>query len=854
MNKEMKMKLKLNKLKKKLEVLNLLRSLQISMPCEEGIKTQNNSNRIPLFSLLEKPRDVLTIVVNVGNIHKINVMARCLGLRSGECYALLIRNRFSKVTNESQMNDNDSCANDNNEENENIHLLPSKSDTVKWLKEIEDLSLGVETAEWLSMQISGFDKQVVLEGAVKLAKHWKYDAGIKQHLEEQQTAEIFLKRLSSSLLVTTCETAVKDIHPKLLNELATLTSHHQNSNNGGGGSGGTRLKDLLSNPTTLIMELYSVASLEAAKYALFIHTKQPKMNSNNNNNEYDMKSSDELLNKCSTIDGLHSFAQVLLTSIEKISLAATLEDTGSSSSQSHIVPISNIRQKLVRDWLERPLSAKSLPISTKSSSSSGSILQNNNNNMLSKSNNGNSVVDDTKSVYRVPLRVLADQEDSEIALRVAVLLAPLSNNNEGGSGKGARSEALRVLLDVAVGRLSSAKQTSRTHLRALRALSLIASPKEMNSLINLHISSLNNNENGNVLKLNFESFGIQKQDISSSQSGDCLVSIATQGIRLAQVAWLEELHLPTQGLLEGLGESLVRALWRDHSRELLLPPLLMDILLTVSATQLSSSSSMSMNGILGDANLWISLISACIDGGHWRELLHLLPRFGIALRAAKQSSRMCLENEGSWSESKEKTLIQLWDSILRRPLMELEQRSKKNSLDESQQEDNNIGVSMNKNEPSNNGMNSSQGALPSLSSSIVFGNSFNVPPVPPSVPTTSPQVKNINEGINHSKDMEEFCGLSEESVLPVLELVISGLRNCPFLSEMDLCYYVCAMAAASKHYKPKNNCLKVDVTVQNEEEGLSQQIKSLMSQVSSLAMGPVERERIEQTLSIRVSK
>ena len=111
----------------------------------------------------------------------------------------------------------------------------------------------------------------------------------------------------------------------------------------------------------------------------------------------------------------------------------------------------------------------------------------------------------------------------------------------------------------------------------------------------------------------------------------------------------------------------------------------------------------------------------------------------------------------------------VWEATLRQPLQELVDRRKRRTA---------------------------VTALPSMNSSIVFGG---MQPTHVSSSAT-PGQRETNSG---SGAADAFPGLGTEVVLPVLDLVIEGLRCCPFLERLPLLKFVDAfldLGAAGSHF------------------------------------------------------
>jgi len=317
--------------------------------------------------------------------------------------------------------------------------------------------------------------------------------------------------------------------------------------------------------------------------------------------------------------------------------------------------------------------------------------------------------------------------------------------------------------------VKGAKAASRTQLRALRALGLTASPDEVSKYA------------------------------ASLAKPELLGSLALFGIRLGQSAWLEELRLPTQGLLGdgALGEPLARALWRDHRRERLLAPVLVDLLLTVSASSssspASSSSASSPLRLMEDGELWMGVLRALRDQGHWRDLLDMLPRLSLALGAAagahstnpktQKNPQRSAQSGGRqqllpWVCAQEEELAALWNDALRKPLLELQHRISSTSCEGTAAPP--APTSSEK---------SGASALPTLASSLVFGSNFKVDsaPTPKSSPPAPPPGPDGSGGF--------LGGLDTNVVVPVLDAVVDGLKTCPFSNTIDPLFFAHTLKA-----------------------------------------------------------
>lgn len=380
------------------------------------------------------------------------------------------------------------------------------------------------------------------------------------------------------------------------------------------------------------------------------------------------------------------------------------------------------------------------------------------------------MVDDSRSVFRLPARRRAENEDEEACIKVSLLLSPLEDALTLKDGKESsipwRSGCLKTLLEVAYGQVKGAKAASRTQLRALRALSLVASPDEI------------------------------AKYAASLAKPELLGSLALFGIRLGQSAWLEELRLPTQGLLRdgALGEPLARALWRDHRRERLLSPVLVDLLLTVSASSASSSSASSPLRLMEDGELWMGVLRALRDQGHWRDLLDMLPRLSLALGAAagahstnsktqQNPQSSAHQSDGKqqllpWVCAQEEELAALWNDALRKPLLELQHRISSTSCEGTAAPP-----------ASTSSEKSVVSALPTLASSLVFGSNFKVDsaPTPKSSPPVPPSGPDGSGGF--------LGGLDANVVVPVLDAVVEGLKTCPYSNAVDPSFFAHTLEA-----------------------------------------------------------
>jgi hypothetical protein len=143
--------------------------------------------------------------------------------------------------------------------------------------------------------------------------------------------------------------------------------------------------------------------------------------------------------------------------------------------------------------------------------------------------------------------------------------------------------------------------------------------------------------------------------------------------------------------------------------------------------------------------------------------------------------------------------------------------------------------------------------LPSLSSSIIFGSNSSVPTAQSAHQSltssnirTNPPSATASSSSSTSGGMEEFFGLNEESVLPVLELVVAGLRTCPFLHELDLGYFAAGIASSSKY------CDILLQSIDSSKDSPFQQrhrIHVLAAQVAALTVGPCARSSIEKQIT-----
>lgn len=82
-----------------------------------------------------------------------SLLTQPLGLRSGECYALLVQNEYLSAEKSDQ------------------HV--SRDQIISWLREIESKSLACETAEWVASKLDNpVEKLEALKGASHLAAAW----------------------------------------------------------------------------------------------------------------------------------------------------------------------------------------------------------------------------------------------------------------------------------------------------------------------------------------------------------------------------------------------------------------------------------------------------------------------------------------------------------------------------------------------------------------------------------------------------------------------------------------------------------------------------------------------------------
>lgn len=799
-----------------LEVLGLLRGLNLRMPAKNvtsdavhrptaSSSSAGSGARVPLFALLTDPRNCLVALVEPNNVHKVGLLCGALGLDPGEAHALLLRAQYGHAASGSN-----TAA---------LQRLPTRSEAFAWLSEVTDLGLACSTAEWICSQLHArpTERLAALQGALKLAVEWKRRTKSSGGNDSSKEASATVQRCATYLIVLTNQEAVRSVHPSLLDALAPSSSASAGATASDNNKGTKRLlRDLLEDSMALVEALYAAAATHAVAASsgsgAFSSTLNMHSGLKTSGTEGTIVGTPSSI---FTVADFHAFAAKLDAAVGQIvrghseygAHAATNEDEGSRTTAPQPLVVHSVRQKLVQEWLERPLSQEALPSADAAPASThsgedhspttpstmtsaagkGASTSGVGGGWGSSSGGSNSIVlDDRASVFRLPARWVAEKQDSDLALQIACLLAPLSSSattsvpkaspdrgldsTDDGSAAKARAaasallgydaaspkgKAVYLLLEVAHGKLAGAKHSSRTQLRALRALALVAPP----GLVQ-------------------EALRAQAKKTDGGHSPPPLGDLALWGVRLAHAAWLQELRLPFTGLLQGLGASLAQSLWRDHRRtHTRLAPLLADMLLAADAAEggvvqestISSSSVSSHNQAINDGALWLGLLSALQEQNLWRDMLELLPRLGPVLMARRPQ----------WAEKHEVELAHVWEKVLHRPLLELQHRinhSHKGASSQQHAATNTASAS--------SSSSSSHSALPTLASSLVFG--ALAPPPPPPYPSTVVAAKAATSSVaaapagSSTNGEQAFGGLDWSAVLPVLLLVEAGLAHCPF--------------------------------------------------------------------------
>ena len=134
------------------------------------------------------------------------------------------------------------------------------------------------------------------------------------------------------------------------------------------------------------------------------------------------------------------------------------------------------------------------------------------------------------------------------------------------------------------------------------------------------------------------------------------------------------------------------------------------------------------------------------DRGLWRDLLELLPRLSSVIVPTRAFSSAALPR-GWWGTAHEDELVELWEKTLRRPLDELEQRQ---------------------------------------TIKICVGGVGNF-----QKPRYSEAAKGSHDGVS----LESHSGLHSSAVLRVLELVVAGIKTCPFPNRLNLDKFKFALSA-----------------------------------------------------------
>jgi len=783
-----------------LEVLGLLRGLNLRMPVNNVADTEQKRQseasisavgaRVPLFALLADPRKCLVELVEPNNVHKVGLLCGALGLDHGEAHALLLRAQYGNAAS-----GNSTAA---------LQRLPTRSEAFAWLSEVTDLGLACSTAEWICSQLHArpAERLAALQGALKLAIEWqRRSKSCESDNGSIAEASATVQRCASALVVLTNQEAVRSVHPSLLDALAGPSSSSASSSSAmTNDNKGTKrvLRDLLGDSMALVEALYASAAAHAAATssangahsttAFSLHNGLKTLGIGSN--------SVGIASSTFTVADFHAFAAQVDGAVANIvqghseygAYAMNNEEGNNTSASMPPLNVHAIRQKLVQEWLERPLSAEALPSadaapasansgedhsptlssSAKAVAGKGASISSGSGGWGHSSGSNSIVLDDRASVFRLPARWVAEKQDSDLALQIACLLAPLPSTSSavapkapldsdlassstaaasallGYDATSPKGKAVYLLLEVAHGKLAGAKHSSRTQLRALRALALVAPP-------------------GLVAE------ALRAQANKKQEDGETLPpplgGLALWGLRLAHAAWLQELRLPFTGLLQGLGASLAQSLWRDHRRtHARLAPLLADMLLAADAAEgggAAQGCSSGSNQAISDGTLWLGLLSALQEQNLWRDLLELLPRFGVVLMARRPP----------WAEKHELELAQAWEKVLHRPLLELQHRINHRGASSPSQQPSSGGASVFSNSSA------SHSALPTLASSLVFG--ALAPPPPPSAVVAAKVSPSAAAGSSTSSE-QAFGGLDWSAVLPVLQLVEAGLVHCPF--------------------------------------------------------------------------
>jgi hypothetical protein len=781
------------------EVLSLLRTLKLLVPVASSkgtaeIPSQGLRLRVPFFELVSPSHDERCAasmrLVDTACVHKVSLLSRPLGLQAGECYALLVRSFFNGAHDCTQF------------------LRQPK--TMHWLMEIENLAFASETAEAIvkhcmeGTSVAINDQLHVLECALRITEQWQRDAierlavisdallghGRKPRgndvantpAAEVTAAKAAVARLSLLLLrmrnkktinevgahflvgevrqsPSSSESATTHIISPSLNALSSLSSEAIAMNPAAEFKAQGYLSELLGEPAALAAELYKLSSDRIVSRVSPVRCQsETEINamdlaSDGKGSSVSTASSDSVVAApvrpiCFTeryapcsVPEFHAYARQIGTAAAKLCADGAMY--GSS------FDLRTVQQQLVKRWLELPLSIAVSPLTSGASARSGTsaaacpfaVIDHQLSDQLQQQ------IDGSASVFRAAARSRAENEDEEMALRIAFVVG--GANDVSASSLSTTSPAVKMLLDIAYGRFKSIKQSRRAQLRALRALSLVASPVVV---ARAHILSCASSVQQSQL---------HRSDMLWFQS---LAEVAVHGVRLGQIAWLEELQLPTTGLLSnGLGAPLVRALWRDHLQrynERYLLPLLCDIMLSVAAEEYCSmcagdtcakrqaySSSSSRKSLLcQDGDLWLCILRSMCDRGLWRDLLELLPRLSSVIVPTRAFSSAALPR-GWWGTAHEDELVELWEKTLRRPLDELEQRQ---------------------------------------TIKICVGGVGNF-----QKPRYSEAAKGSHDGVS----LESHSGLHSSAVLRVLELVVAGIKTCPFPNRLNLDKFKFALSA-----------------------------------------------------------
>ena len=493
---------------------------------------------------------------------QVSLLCRPLGLRRGESYAILIKGLFHAAASTS------------------ANARPTSSQTTAWLMEIDQSGspgLACETAEWVGHQLETVThRHQALDGALLLARKWAaaakacptQAARANGEAEAEATANAdpaaaegdlematnAVERLRATVAKLENQTALQTIQlPGLLDELEGYARAQK--------EGEASLVD----PAVLVPALLRTASSIAVKRAQTRPDCAGATASAADSAGRDLDSN-AMATFHETALRVHEAARDIAKRNPELFGGQWLK---------------SVAFGVVRAWLDRPAqNGTDAGGGGEGRAASGVGMASPTAHSTHTSSRGghSTAIDDSDSVFHRTRREETDDYDTELGLRIAFVVAPFAVASTGASKPDAAtassassstaetsvastapsvpSEAVVYLLKQAlVGK--ETKQATRTQLRALRSLAVVAPP----AMIQTALDALNKAK-GDAPS------GKASANSSGDLSCSSLPELALHEVQLSQQAALEDLRLPTTGLRDArLAEPLIRALWRDHRRE-----------------------------------------------------------------------------------------------------------------------------------------------------------------------------------------------------------------------------------------------------------------------------------------------